>query len=88
MYSDVFLVRSQVLPYGHLHPSVLREHCGAAGGVVLSSPCTYIQFHPYLCVHGSSKTGANSCWSFVAVVPVKQLSTYNVGPPNAMNWFS
>ena len=73
MYSDVFPVRSQVLPYGHLHPSVLREHCGAAGGVVLSSPCTYIQFHPYLCVHGSSKTGANSCWSFVAVVPVKQM---------------
>ena len=53
------VVRSQVLHYGHLHPSVLREHCGAAGGVVLTSPCIYIQFHPYYRVHGSSKTGAN-----------------------------
>ena len=81
MYSDVFSVRSQVLHYGLRLPSVLREYCGAAGGVILSSTCTYSYFHPYR-VHGSRrKTGANSCWSFVAVVPVKQISVSQIAVP-------
>ena len=79
MYSDVLIfVRAQVMHCELQRPSVLREYCGAAGGVVLSSPCTYSYFHPYR-VHGSRrKTGANSCWSFVAVVPVKHISLHYI----------
>ena len=43
-----FLVRSQVFRRELQHPSVLREYCGAAGGVILQSHCACYTISPIL----------------------------------------